>query len=95
MSALFDTSEYVKVEPIDGLERENVTLRFGGTIELTPDDPNHAKFVDRLKLGRKVLLQIEGNVAGKQDVVKYDTDMNEHVTHTLTVRIDGIDTDQQ
>lgn len=90
-SQLFDSKQFkVPFPEVDGLEVNDLAIVFSGRLVLNRNDPEHAKLMESLTLGRKVSLSVFGNVASKQDVVKYDQDAAEHVTHQVTIRIDDV-----
>jgi hypothetical protein len=90
---LFDSGEYrVPFPDADGKQVTDLIVRLGGSIELSRNDPDHARFVEALTLGRFVTLEVTASVVSKAQMYRVDKEGVETVPHVVGLKIEAIET---
>lgn len=89
---LFDATQYeIPFPTIDGHKVDDLTLKLGGAINLSRNDPQHTALMESLTLGRRIRLVSYGIVTAKNHSVRRDIEGNELVTHAIGIKIESIE----
>src|SRR6266496_2236510 len=90
---LFDGTKYeVPFAKADGKEVTALALNLSGSLRLNRNDPDHVALIESLTLGRIVQLSVMAGVSGKGQQIREDNEVQELVTHTVSLKLHEVNT---
>lgn len=84
---LFEGKQFEVRATIDGESADKIVIKYSGTQTLDPNDPKDVAFFEKMFLGRKLTLQVEAEVSGKNGQIKTDKNDDSTVTGTATLKV--------